>query len=287
MSEPSITLIAGPTAGGKSALALWLAAETGAEIIGADSMQIYADLPILTAAPTPADRAAVPHHLVGVADASEIWSVGRWLKAARAALEQVTSRGKPALVVGGTGLYFRALTHGLADIPEVSREASQNLSEAELRAALRALDPPSEARIGPSDIQRLTRAHAVAVQTGTPLSEWQARTRPALEPGSYRAMIVQPEREVLYARCDARLAAMVKSGALEELVALLARNLDPELPAMKAVGVRELAPHVRGETSFEDALAAAQMATRNYAKRQMTWFRNQTPDWERNSGTLT
>ncbi len=284
MTQPSITLIGGPTAGGKSALAMRLAAETGAEIISADSMQIYADLPILTAAPTPADRASVPHHLVGVADAAETWSVGRWLKAAMAALDAITSRGKPALIVGGTGLYFRALTHGLADIPKVSREDSQNFSEGELRAVLKALDPVSEARIGPADVQRLTRAHAVAVQTGTALSEWHALTLPALEPGTYRAIVVQPERDALYVRCDARLASMVKAGALQELSALLARDLDPNLPAMKAVGVRELSPHVRGEASLDDALAAAQMATRNYAKRQMTWFRNQTPDWERVEG---
>ena len=247
-------------------------------------MQIYGALPVLTAAPGAEDRAKVPHHLVGVADAAEIWSVGRWQRAAMAALDEIRARGRPVLIVGGTGLYFRALTHGLADIPQVSRDASEPLDEAGLRAALKTLDPAAEARISPGDRQRLLRAHTVAVQTGTPLSEWQARTRPALEPGSWRGIIVELDRDTVYARCDARLEAMVRGGALEEVAALLARNLDPDLPAMKAVGFGALVPHVRGETSLEGALTAAQQETRNYAKRQMTWFRNQTRDWERVSG---
>lgn len=281
MPHPSITLIAGPTASGKSALALRMARETGAEIVGADSMQIYRGIEILTAAPTAAERAAVPHHLVGVADAAQAWSVGRWLTAAAQALADIRGRGRPAIIVGGTGLYFAALTKGLADIPQVSREISATLDEPVLRAALRSLDPAAEARIKPGDLQRLIRAHAVAVETGRSLSEWQATTRPLLPEGSWRGLVIEPERAALYARCDARLAAMVEHGALEEAVRLDARGLSPSLPALKAVGYRELAAHMRGETTLLEALSAAQGETRRYAKRQLTWFRNQTPDWER------
>ena len=223
----------------------------------------------------------IPHHLVGVADAGESWSVGRWLAAALEVLEDIRARGRPALIVGGTGLYFRALTHGLADIPQVSRTASEGLDERALREALTALDPAAETRIEAGDRQRLIRAHAVATQTGVSLSGWQAQTRPALEPGTWRAMLIEPDRADLYARCDARMTAMVRTGALDEARALIARGLDPSLPAMKAVGLRELAQHLDGMTTLDEAVAAAQRETRRYAKRQLTWFRNQTPDWER------
>lgn len=282
---PSVTLLAGPTASGKSALALRMARETGAEIVGADSMQIYAGLDVLTAAPTAAEKALVPHHLVSVADASETWSVGRWLEAATAALAGIASRGRPALVVGGTGLYFRALTHGLADIPQVDRSPSEadwdRLGEAAFRKALAAVDPRAEKRIMPGDRQRLLRAHAVAVQTGKALSDWQDETRPALPEGSWTGLVIEPERNALYARCDARLEAMVAHGALDEVRALLARNLDPSLPALKAVGLRPLADHLQGDIPLAEAVTLAQQETRNYAKRQLTWFRNQTPDWKR------
>ena len=281
MPQPSITLIAGPTASGKSALAMRMARETGAEIIGADSMQIYRGLEILTAAPTAEERAQVPHHLVGVADAAEAWSVGRWQAAAQQALDDILGRGRPAIIVGGTGLYFAALTKGLADIPQVSRTESAALDEPSLRAALQTLDPAAEMRIKPGDLQRLIRAHAVAVETGRALSDWQATTQPLLPEGSWRGLVIEPDRAALYARCDARLAAMVEHGALEEAARLDARGLSPSLPALKAVGYRELAAHMRGEITLAEALAAAQGETRRYAKRQLTWFRNQTPDWER------
>jgi tRNA dimethylallyltransferase len=282
---PAITLITGPTASGKSALALRMAIETGAEIVGADSMQLYAGLPILTAAPGPEEMARVPHHLVGVVDASEAWSVGRWLDAALVALADIAHRGKPAIVVGGTGLYFAALTRGLADIPAAPRCDSEGLyheaGEAKFRDALRDLDPAAEARIEIGDRQRLVRAHAVAIHTGRPLSDWQADTNPALTPGSWRALVVEPPRTVVYERCDARFLAMVEAGALDEVAAMAARNLDPQLPALKAVGYRELAAHLAGDLTLEEAIRRGQQETRRYAKRQLTWLRGQTPDWER------
>ncbi len=283
--EARIWLIAGPTASGKSALALRLAREIGGEVVNADALQLYRDLSILSARPTPEEAAQAPHHLFGVADAADGWSVGRWLRAATDALAGIEARGAPAIVVGGTGLYFRALTVGLADIPAVPaaarREAEQSFDaegETAFRAALHALDPAAEGRIAAGDRQRLTRAFAVARASGRPLSAWQADTQPALAPGSWRAVVLEPPRDELYARIDERLARMVAAGGVEEARALMARGLDPKLPAMKAVGLRELADPA---LSPAHALAAAQQATRRYAKRQLTWFRNQTPDWPR------
>jgi tRNA dimethylallyltransferase len=271
---PRIWLIAGPTASGKSAHALQLAERIGGEIVNADSMQIYV--------------ARAPHHLFEVVDAAVGWSVGRWLEAATKVLGDIEARGNPAIVVGGTGLYFRALTHGLADVPpvpETQREISGLLyaarGEEEFREILKPLDPQAEARIEVGDRQRLVRAHAVAIATGKSLTAWQTDTKPALAPGSWKGVVLDPPRAELYARCDARLSVMVEQGALDEVAAMEARGLDPSLPALKAVGYREFAAHLRGETTLDQALDAARQETRRYAKRQLTWFRNQTPDWER------
>jgi tRNA dimethylallyltransferase len=280
--EPRIWLIAGPTASGKSALALRLAQRVGADIVNADSMQLYADLCVLTARPPREETVLAPHHLFGVADAADGWSVGRWLDAARAVLEDTLRWRRHAVVVGGTGLYFRALTQGLAEIPRVPREVSNRLAalgELTLRDRLRAADPMAEARIARGDLQRLTRAVSVFEHTGRPLSAWREDTAPSLAPGAWSAVVLAPPREALYARCDARLAGMMEHGALEEVRQLMGRGLDPALPAMKAVGVRELAEHLAGRATRAEALGRAQQETRRYAKRQMTWFRNQTPDW--------
>jgi tRNA dimethylallyltransferase len=288
LALPPITLIAGPTASGKSRLALGLARQTGALIVNADSQQLYADLRVLTARPSADEEVQADHRLYGVADAADAWSVGRWSRAAMALLAELD---RPAVLVGGTGLYFTALTKGLADIPAVPdamRATVQARFDAEgepvFRRALAAIDPEAERSIAPGDRQRLVRALAVAEASGRPLTAWRADTRPLLAPGSYDALVVEPDRAALYAACDARAAAMVDSGALDEVRALLARGLDPELPAMKAVGVRELAAHLRGETSLDQALDALRQTTRNYAKRQLTWFRNQTPGWRRVRG---
>ncbi|MDB5457747.1 MAG: tRNA ((37)-N6)-dimethylallyltransferase MiaA [Caulobacter sp.] len=281
-------LIAGPTASGKSALALRLAAEIGAEIVNADALQIYRDLSVLTARPSAQEEAAAPHHLFGVVDAAEAWSVGRWQAAALETLAAIATRGRPAVLVGGTGLYFSALTRGLADIPAVShaqRDAStalfDQLGEAAFRDLLAPLDPVAEARIMAGDRQRLGRAHAVAVVTGRSLSAWQADTAAPLAAEAWRGVVLEPDRAVLYDRCDARLQTMLDHGALDEVAALAARGLDPALPALKAVGYRQFADHLDGRLSLDEALDAARQETRRYAKRQMTWFRNQTPDWPR------
>lgn len=279
-----IWLIAGPTASGKSALALWLAEAIGGEIVNADALQLYRDLSVLSARPSPEETARAPHHLFGIADAADGWSVGRWARAADEALAGIAARGRPAVVVGGTGLYFRALTQGLAEIPAVPQDqahALADLGEAALRDELAQADPEAAARIFPGDLQRLTRALAVFRATGKPLSAWQAETRPMLAAGAWRGVVLEPPRDALYARCDARLDLMVAHGALEEAAALTARNLSPAFPAMKAVGLRELAAHLDGRLSLAEALAEARRATRNYAKRQLTWFRNQTSGWPR------
>ncbi|MFN3582411.1 tRNA (adenosine(37)-N6)-dimethylallyltransferase MiaA [Phenylobacterium sp.] len=284
--EPRIWLIAGPTASGKSALALRLAEAAGAEVVNADSMQLYAGLGVITAGPSPQEMARAPHHLFGTVDPADGWSVGRWLRAASEVIAEIRGRRRPVVVVGGTGLYFRALTKGLAQIPEVPAEVRaeaaadfERMGEDAFRARLAGVDPAAAARIAPGDRQRLVRAWEVFAATGEALSDLQRTGEPAIS--DWSAVALEPPRDLLYARCDARLLAMVEQGALEEVRALMARSLDPALPAMKAVGVRELAAHLRGETSLEAAVAAAQQETRRYAKRQMTWMRGQMADWPR------
>ena len=285
-SAPPITLIAGPTASGKSRLALDRARQSGAVIINADSQQLYADLRVLTARPSVEEEAQAEHRLYGVADAAEAWSVGRWSRAALGLLDELD--GRPAILAGGTGLYFTALTRGLAEIPAVPdavRDAVQarfdNEGEVAVRQALVAVDPAAESRIETGDRQRLVRALSVAQATGRALSDWTADTTPLLAAGSWDGMVIEPDRERLYAACDARVDLMLAGGALDEVRALTARGLSPDLPAMKAVGVRELAAHLAGDLTLEQAADALKQATRNYAKRQLTWFRNQTPGWRR------
>ena len=284
----TIWLIAGPTASGKSALALALARAEGGEIVNADSMQLYADLAVLTARPTAREMAEVPHHLYGVADAADGWSVGRWLRAVGPVLEDIAARGRPAVVVGGTGLYFRALTEGLAEVPPVPDAVRRAVEarfdvhgEAAFREELTAHVPVAAGRISPGDRQRLVRALEVVEATGKSLSQWRAETPPPRLADGVRALVLEPPRAALYARCDARFAAMVEGGAPEEARAFLQRGLDPALPLMKATGLRELGRHLAGELSLDEATALARQETRRYAKRQSTWFRNQTAGWPR------
>jgi tRNA dimethylallyltransferase len=287
-SQPLITLIAGPTASGKSRLALDMAQRTGALIVNADSQQLYADLRVLSARPSAAEEALADHALYGVADAADAWSVGRWSRATLPLVAEQVAQGRSVLLVGGTGLYFTALTKGLADIPDVPvdvRDAAGAMYDAEgeavFRRRLAKVDAAAAARIEVGDRQRLTRAFAVAGHTGRSLSDWTADTTPLLSPESWTGVVVEPSREALYASCDARVAQMVEAGALAAFRALTDRALVSALPAMKAVGVREFAAHLAGGTTLDRAVEATRQATRNYAKRQLTWFRNQTPGWPR------
>ena len=287
MSKSPGWLIGGPTGGGKSALALQLASEHGGEIVNADSMQVYRDLRMLTARPSEDEEARVPHHLFGAVDAAETWSVGRWLTAAKETLMQIAARGRPAIVVGGTGLYFRALTEGLADIPPTppdvraeARAVLDDLGEDRFRHRLSAVDPHAVTRITPGDRQRLIRAWEVHAATGRSLSDWQAETS-APATANWRRWVIDPDRATLNADLDARLLRMVDAGALDEVTRLAARGLPPSAPAMKALGVAPFATYLRGEISLDAALALAQRDTRRYAKRQATWFRHQAADWER------
>jgi len=286
-----IWLIAGPTASGKSALALRLAEATGGEIVNADSMQLYAGLRVLTAGPAPEEMAQAPHHLFGTVDPADGWSVGQWLRAASAVIQGIEARGRDAVVVGGTGLYFRALTRGLAEIPAVAADVRratgaefEAMGEAAFRERLAGVDPAAAERVAAGDRQRLARAWEVYAATGVSLTDHQGRAEGALPAGSWTAVALEPPRAGLYARCDARLEAMAAEGVLDEVAALVARKLDPDLPAMKAVGVREFAAHLRGEATLPAAIAAAQQETRRYAKRQMTWMRGQMADWPRLGG---
>jgi tRNA dimethylallyltransferase len=282
MGETSapIVVIAGPTASGKSRLALALAAEFRGAIVNADSMQVYSDLAVLTARPTPEETAQAPHALYGVIDAAERCSAGRWRGLALAEILRARAAGCLPLLVGGTGLYLSALLDGLAEVPPIPAEvvAEAKALHAQLggpafRAALAALDATSAARLVPGDTQRLIRAYAVARATGIALSEWQRRQASEAGPDA-AAIVLLPPRDALYARIDARLADMFDGSAVDEAKALLTRGLSPDLPALKAVGLREIAAWLDGAATREAALAAAQQATRRYAKRQLTWLRH-------------
>ncbi len=275
----SIVIVAGPTGSGKSAFALALAEEFGGTIINADSQQIYRDLAILTARPDKDAMARVPHRLYGIIDAAESCSVGRWRRLALEEIAAARMAGRLPILAGGTGLYLEALLRGLAELPPIPAEARiearamhEKLGPAGFHAALAALDPATAARLSPGDTQRLTRAYEVALATGVPLSEWQRRQVPSSDLLA-AAVVLLPPRDALYRACDARVLEMIGAGAEAELRALLTRQLAPDLPAMKAVGVRELAAFLNGQVSHAQAVAAMQQATRNYAKRQYTWFR--------------
>lgn len=284
-TSPPVIIIAGPTASGKSALALELAGALGGTIINADSRQIYRDLPILTAQPDAAAMRRAPHRLYGFLDASERGSAARWRALAIAEIAAAHTAGRLPIVVGGTGLYLRALMQGLAPVPGISPEIRgeaaalyRELGGAGFRERLAALDPEAAARLPAGDRARLTRAFEVVRATGVTLGEWQRRAATTL-PYRFVSILMMPPRPILYAACDARFAAMVGAGALDEAKALMARGLDPQLPAMKAVGVPELLRHLRREIGLDEAIALAQQSTRRYAKRQTTWFRHQlVPD---------
>jgi len=279
-------LIMGPTASGKSALALALAERLGGEIVNADSMQVYRDLRVLTARPTLEEEARAPHHLYGEIDAAVRYSVGDWIRRATALIADIAARGRVPIVAGGTGLSFMALTQGLAEIPAPSAEvraaiAARRAIEGDdaLHPWLEKVDPVAATRLSPRDAPRIARALEVMLTSGVSIATWHADTRPALAPGAWRGFALTPPRAPLYEAIEARFGAMLAGGALEEARALAARGLDPLLPCMKAHGMPWLAAHLRGEMALDAAADLGRRDTRRYAKRQFTWIGNQMPDW--------
>jgi tRNA dimethylallyltransferase len=279
-----VVLIAGPTASGKSALALKKAADTNGVIINTDSMQVYDVLRILTARPSDSDLAAAPHRLFGHVHPSEPYSTGRWLADVAQVLDDPDLTDRTLIFAGGTGLYFRALLQGMSPMPVIPEDVRERwryrLAEEgaqKLHRLLRREDPEAAMAIRSSDGQRIIRALEVIEVAGEPMTVLQSRAGEALVSGDMVAerIVVMPDRQLLYRNIEARLDAMVEEGAVDEVRDLMALDLDPALPAMKAIGVREFASVIRGTSSMEEALAAAKTATRQYAKRQMTWFRNQ------------
>lgn len=274
-----IHLLYGPTASGKSARALeWARAQNGI-VINADATQLYADLQILSARPLDTEMQGIPHRLYGVLPGDAPATAASWLALAAGEIRAAWAAGKLPILCGGTGLYLKALQEGLSPIPEVPAEirlSIQQFPNAEIHAKLSEVDPAIAARLKPGDTQRLKRAYEVWLASGKPLSYWQAQPKQPIFPqAEFILETLNPPREELYARCNARFLAMLDRGALAEVKALLTRNYPATAPVMKAVGVPELSAHLRGEISLPQATAQAQQATRNYAKRQMTWLRNQ------------
>lgn len=280
-------LIAGPTASGKSALAGKLAEVVGGTIINADSMQVYGGLRVITARPTPEEEARAPHRLYGHVDPGEIYSTGRWLADVGAALTAVAAEGRVPIIVGGTGLYFKALTEGLAAVPAIPpdiraqvRDRLESEGVGALYADLIARDPVTAARLMPLDRARIARALEVVLATGRSLTEWHGEALPPLLDVNRAAKVfIETDRKELVTRIEARFGAMMDGGALDEVRALAARKLNPLLPAMKAHGVPWLLRHLNGELSRDEAVEGSIMDTRRYAKRQLTWFRGQMKDW--------
>lgn len=292
-SKSPVLIVAGPTGSGKSALASDAAEAFGGVVVNADSMQVYRELRMLTARPSPSDEARIPHRLFGVLPAAERCSAGRWLALAQAEIAAAWSAGRLPIIVGGTGLYLKTLLAGLTEVPPVPaaiRAEAEALHAKDggmsLRERLARLDPEAALRLSATDRQRLLRTYEVVRATGRPLTDWQRR-RPASVPAGtvqFMTVVLLPPRRSLYAALDARFDRMLAEGAIDEVSALLILGIDAGLPAMKAVGVRELAGYLRGETTLDQASAAAKQATRRFAKRQFTWLRHQLrPDFVANA----
>jgi tRNA dimethylallyltransferase len=288
---PPLALIAGPTASGKSALALRLAELSGGVIINADASQLYADLRVLTARPSPEEEQRVPHRLFGVVDGAAPCSAAEWAEMAKHEIAAAHTQGRLPILVGGTGLYLRTLLDGIAPVPPIDPDIRAGIRALPVDASYAALseaDPVSAARLKPRDSQRIARALEVVQSTGHPIGDWQKRTEGGIG-NDVRVvpLVLLPPRPWLYARADARFAAMIEGGAIEEVDALVARGLDSALPVMRAIGVREIAAWRVGACDRTAMLAAAALATRRYAKRQFTWFAHQPPAaWPRVSVEL-
>lgn len=286
-----LALIAGPTASGKSAVALALANarrkhKLDTWIINADSMQVYSDIPILSAAPSEKERKAHPHKLYGAWDGAESCSAASWAKRARSVIAEAHQAGVLPVLVGGTGMYMKVLLEGIAPIPEIDpevRSVVRAMDTATAYAALQIEDPERASQLDPGDSQRIARALEVKKSTGVTLGDWQmAKSGGIAEEVTLTAVVHVPDRQWVYNRCDARFEAMLAAGAIAEVEALLKRGLSPALPVMRAIGVPEIAAYLAKEIDRQELVARGAQATRNYAKRQFTWFRNQSPEsWTR------
>jgi tRNA dimethylallyltransferase len=290
-SLPPLALIAGPTASGKSALALAVAEAEEGVIINADSAQVYRDLTVLSARPSREEEARVPHRLYGTRDGAAPCSAADWAAEARREIAAAHAGDRLPILVGGTGLYLRTLIDGIAPVPDIEpavRSAVRALATGEAYRCLQAEDPAAAARLRPSDTSRIARALEVVRSTGRSLTQWQQeRVGGVGDQVTLRPLILLPPRDWLYARCDARFEAMMSEAGLAEVEALIARNLSPALPAMRAIGVREIAAYLTGAATREQTLTAGSAATRQYAKRQYTWFRHQPPaEWPRWTATI-
>ncbi|MCB5201985.1 tRNA (adenosine(37)-N6)-dimethylallyltransferase MiaA [Neorhizobium sp. T786] len=283
-------LITGPTASGKSALALRLAAEAGGAVINADSMQVYDTLRVLTARPSEEEMEGLPHHLYGHVPATRAHSTGEWLRDVSALLPRLRAEGRLPIFVGGTGLYFKALTGGLSDMPEISQDIRCHVrlrmkeeGAATLHAELAARDPGVAAMLQPSDGQRIVRALEVLEETGHSIAHFQGKPGPmVIDPANARKFVVLPDRNVLRDRIGRRFESMFDSGAVEEVKLLVSQNPNPDVPAMKAIGVTQISDMLEGRMTPQEVVERASALTRQYAKRQMTWFRNQMDDtWVR------
>ena len=286
MGLPSLALIAGPTASGKSGLALALAQQQDGVIVNADSAQVYRDLAIVSARPSPQEEARVPHRLYGYRDGAEPCSAADWADDAKATIREVHAEGRLPILAGGTGLYIRTLLDGIAPVPPIDpaiRAAVRALPVADAFVALQLEDPAAASRLREADSSRVARALEVRRSTGRPLGEWQKeRVGGIAGQVRLRPLILLPPRDWLYRRCDDRFDAMMSDGGVEEVRRLLDRKLDPALPVMRAIGVSEIADFLAGRLTRDQALAAGRTATRQYAKRQYTWFSRQPPPaWPR------
>ncbi len=278
-----VLIIAGPTASGKSKLALEYAQNHNGVIINADSMQVYKELPILTAQPSPKEMELVPHKLYGILSGDDPCSVARWQRLALQAIAECAEMGKPPIIVGGTGMYISALLSGIAAIPEVSsqvrsavRTLHQQLGADDFYKELQQLDPEMAKRLHPGDTQRVVRAFEVIKATGRSLLEWQGESgKDAVAHLDCTVKLLTPDKEKLRERANQRFVRMVANGAVEEAKLLLSKNYDPNMPVMKALGVPELSAYLQGTATLEEAIELAQIATRQYIKRQLTWFRKQ------------
>ena len=280
----SVICIAGPTASGKSAYAIRVARALDGEIINADALQVYSDIQILSARPRPADMEGLPHHLFGQISGHVRYSAGQWLRDVEPLIFDILSRGKAPVLVGGTGLYFRALLQGMADIPAIPSNISEQTKArlerdgiAALRQDAERLDPVAAARVLGNDPQRLQRIVNVATATGRPLSHWQSETHPIVPARFARFCVLTPPREILYERINMRFDEMLRSGGLKEAKSVFEKRFDASLPIMKAIGLRQLSQYFEAEVTLDESVEAAKRESRRFAKRQMTWFRNQPP----------